>query len=866
MLILKQNEPVIFGELPKHVQEEITEIIGEQRNPDMEDLEGIVEENDELNYTARQLFRYIRNARENRRDRNEFYDQQRSPVISRLELVGYPMRATADAKSNHIHEMNENEIRPSATLLDEDNLQSAIESLNGYKDNDPAVPNHDPPFSEQDIQNMDKILRVLEGIDVDMEVQDVQVNIDRLADFFGDISAIDIVEGTTRTRFYEYWQRTNTKFRELVEAFTNMEQAWLEANTLRLGEEEERVIEVGQAGIEMNIPENIQDKIENIKQILEDEKLVLPNYIIQMPTISARAHEDEDKVKYLVTRYMQLLGEIDIPRRLKPYTREVGQQIRVEGAGYDEEGQEIDPHELAEIEPDAAIESEEERLESKAREQLEILGDLDEVDPYFAILLAKEPRLMKVNEELIEQAIREIKDMYTFDLERGQEIEERFDEHISKFMDIYRIANDVAERDVFFLHLTDDPTSVKAIQNAFKAVGKATVNVQYAHVGKPELHTQAMEYNKAIEYINNETNKVMNILSDMLEVTNTRLPLERARGGRRTPEGAEIQTPTFIERQPELGKVNEELMNALPLLMNSIEEYYITPLSSEMVILDDIPKFATSEGYRKVVAFLNKSFNALVVKTLLRDGIVTIRDKDIDKITKYFKELRKGTEIEYTDTLKTIASNALEGLLKLYGGLAGEKDEADNLILDILMDKYENLFGTILYDIALADIGEEEARKERWEGHVLLYYLERYEQEEQHIENLYTLLVDPQIKTFIGKTDSGTNKIKSAVERLKKELTRSEIKDLMRDIAKAMLESYDLLRLMNGGKIYKGSLDIDDYEEVDFVIRKIRDDSKVDIIVKEIETVLERSDSYDKIAKSIGISEELVYKIKGMFR
>ncbi len=81
-----------------------------------------------------------------------------------------------------------------------------------------------------------------------------------------------------------------------------------------------------------------------------------------------------------------------------------------------------------------------------------------------------------------------------------------------------------------------------------------------------------------------------------------------------------------------------------------------------------------------------------------------------------------------------------------------------------------------------------------------------------------------------------------------------------------MLNVYDTLRELNEMEIHKGYLEIDDFEDVDYVIKKIKDKDDLSILVKEIEEVLTKQESYDKIAKSMGLSEEIIYKIKGLFR
>ena len=867
MIILKALN---IEELSQELQNDIVDEIQEIKEFKLEDAKELLEEHDSK-LEHRELYNYIRNGQENRIVRNEFYHPTNSPVLVGFDLRNYP-RGNSNTRSDYLDGLPANQIRPTAAVFNQFKAAEIIDNIKEYLLNESWRPNHESPFNDQDLNIMRKLLKILESLDVDKEREGDEANTEILDKLFGNISAIEILDGQTRQKFYDYWKDTNKNYVKLVEAFNTMEQAWLSNFTMdRLATGS---ITLGAFG-QNEIPDDIKEQIENIRDELAEKETVIPNYIISMPVIASEANLDEDKIKYLITSYLEFIGESNIPIKLRPYSKRVEPNIKLEEEAHREEGDERETaQDRASVEDQTmrTIETEEQEAQDIAQRRLEQIENYDEVDPYFAILLAKNPKLIKVSENIITQAIEQITDLYEYEeSDVGSEIKQLHLKQIDKFMSLYKTAANIADNPPFYLHVTDNPDNVKAIETAFAIAKQQQIGIQSNRIGETNIDVKSLTYKNAVDYINEETIKLMTLLGEMIEVTNktTRLPLKRPKGGRIVAAGqSAFVNPSFIERSASRGEANKKLISAIPGVLNALQDYYFTPLGSEYVVFDDLPEFATSTAYRKTKVILDKSYNNLLVQSLVKDEIIVVRDKDFNKITAFFKELRKGSELEYNNLLEEKASLALNGLLKVYGGLYKEVDDEGASIRDIIIDKYETLFGAILYDLAEADLSPEELVEEKWEdeGHLLSHYRDKYNQEEYDIENLYTLLVDPTYETLIAKSDSESNHVIDAVKRLKNELTRSEIKDTMREISKAMLDTYDTLRMLLNKKVYKGSLDIDDYDEVDFVIRKIQNDNKVNIMVSEIESVLCKQESYEKIAKCVGFSEEIVYKIKGLFR
>jgi len=863
MIILKQFN---IENLSPEIQEQIEEEINELTLITKEDINELIEELD-IDIDSRALYRYIRNAQENRITRQEFYDP-RSTLMSRFDIPNYPTRNDTDARSKHIHSLKRSDIRPVAAILKPETLEQTITFLEESKENTPAISTgeQDKPFNEMDINNIDMLLNILNELDITATRSSSKVNIQNISKLFGDISDIELIEGPTREQFYEYWKGVDKKYKQLIDAFSSMEQAWL--STFTMDRLSGGTLTLGQGG-SSEVPQEIREQIEEINETLKANKVIIPNYIINMPIIKSPANTEEDKVKYLITSYLEFSGESNIPTKLKPYSKRTTSNIHLEESTK-EEGEEKElPQELASIPDSQTYESEEALSQSLAESRLSELESFDEVDPYFAILLAKHSKLIRIDENIIEKAVTEIVNLY--DYGDREEIQKLHLKHINRFMKLYKVADQIANQPPFYMHLIDDPSNVRAIEIALHTANKKEIGVQYVDIGDnaSNIQIKGLKYKSAVDFLNKETIKFMDTMYQMLEISSktTRLPLARPKGGQRQAPGTVAFTsPTFIEKPSQIGEVNVKLIKAIPNVLVALQDYYFAPLGSNQVALDDLPEFALSSSYNKVRVQLDKSYNNLLIKSLLKDEVVTLHARDVNKITRFFKELRKGTELDYSELFAEKASSALEGLLKLYGGLSKETNFDGDSILREIIDKYEILFGAILYDYAEADLNPENLENETWEGHKLSYYKQRYEQSDFDIENLYSLLVNPVYESLIAKAESENNHIIKAVKVLKNELNRSEVKDIVREIQKSMLNVYDTLRELNEMEIHKGYLEIDDFEDVDYVIKKIKDKDDLSILVKEIEEVLTKQESYDKIAKSMGLSEEIIYKIKGLFR
>ena len=81
-----------------------------------------------------------------------------------------------------------------------------------------------------------------------------------------------------------------------------------------------------------------------------------------------------------------------------------------------------------------------------------------------------------------------------------------------------------------------------------------------------------------------------------------------------------------------------------------------------------------------------------------------------------------------------------------------------------------------------------------------------------------------------------------------------------------MLEATDIIRKMRGEQIYKASLDISDIDDISFVVDVIEKENHIDLYGIDIYNIVKSQSSFNDIADKLGLSTEVVYKVKGLFR
>ena len=117
---------------------------------------------------------------------------------------------------------------------------------------------------------------------------------------------------------------------------------------------------------------------------------------------------------------------------------------------------------------------------------------------------------------------------------------------------------------------------------------------------------------------------------------------------------------------------------------------------------------------------------------------------------------------------------------------------------------------------------------------------------QQTLKNNYTL--DKELKRF-------------------QEITEREIDNmLLKELNNKLLIAHDEIRKMNNKHIYYSYCDTEDYNSVVDTIEIVKSTYNIDITATDINGIVNEFDSFDKISKQYGISSDVVYHVKSLYR
>ena len=376
----------------------------------------------------------------------------------------------------------------------------------------------------------------------------------------------------------------------------------------------------------------------------------------------------------------------------------------------------------------------------------------------------------------------------------------------------------------------------------------------------------------------------------------------------RSPKGAmstTYQAGEFVGRIS--GKVKDSIRQDLRELLEIIDEYYITPSYSGRLTVGEVD-FTKSRGAKLIASgssrlgvqnITGQAYSRLLDKTFI------IPPRAIDNIYKFLYEVTTGggnldrsliqkgeiaanslNEIFAGTTDSSIIAErnnnhiaAIIAYLFEESGKATGNAEVDAKI-DKLNDKVEKLKRRVKSnDLRLAQFEKEKnkilAQKDKildaykeeilgernFKGKSLVEREADYRREYQE-GKAFPLFALPSFIKMYEKDIARSPRTSKSLGRLRSLL--SEIEDLP-VVMKSLLKAHDVIRIMRNENIVLGyrPRNIIHYDEV---IEKLYVEQKVDLSHSEVEKIVREVNSFSDIAKSMGISEEVVYQVKAQFR
>ena len=710
------------------------------------------------------------------------------------------------------------------------------------------------PFSQEELDLIKGLIKLIQGIDEKKEYELKESEFKQLNLVAASLSQVQVMKVQEREKYYSYWKNIDDRFQGFHN-YLAMIQPAIQALAREVG------------GITITRDTPLTESEKDLGAALES--VVLPNYVLKVSKITREDYTDEAKKLKLTYNFLRAI-RAEIPDSLKVF-REVEEaegRVLAETQAepqFTEEGAPVQGGGGASVNENVQAE-----LTAKEKELAELLKKEDvSFDPLY-IILGIDKEVSDISPNVIEATKQEIKSIMRTNQESKYfaELDELLDEEIDMFLDQYKDATTAMTQDnQYYLPMMDDD----AIVDALTQLG-VEVEVE-ASTENFDITTRRMPYKEAVEYINAETKGFFKVLGRILQLSKGTIPIARRSV---TPKGASgqvkyeqmyMQGGESLELPIKVSEVDAERLQELDQLIKYLEEFYMEPLGSDYVLLGDVPEFFTSAQFRDIFTHL-KGTRKQQVKRALRQGYVPFVDsRDYGKIMDWLDLFKDPQSLYISDNLINTFEEALSSFVKFWEIVNNVAKETDEAPTEEITKEIKSVMGSMLYEIAFDSLGgdEEKVAKWKWRRQPLSYWKQQQDENNYTIENLLVLLEDPDWKIFIEDNMAKDKQLRRKHEALIGKLKKPIMK-MTGPITHAMLEATDMIRKMAGQRIYKSTLDISDIDDLSFVIDLVKKENKVDIYGVDIYNIVKSESSFNSLATNYGISQEVVYKIKGMFR
>ena len=585
--------------------------------------------------------------------------------------------------------------------------------------------------------------------------------------------------------------------------------------------------------------------------------LTLPNYIIKVSAVEVTTKSDEDLVGEVVSKFLKSVNR-EIPKKYKYLFTDLTEatSINVYGGDSAREG-DYDP---TEQEKDA-----EEREE--IIERLKRTSQTVQVDPLHAIMITKGILDGEYSDKIINAAREEIKEITSLgDLGIfAQEIEELINNEIEKYLDKLSKSEVIrkGEGGMYIMPIIDNPEVVNLLKN-----NAARYEVEY--IEKGEIKTESYtNYEEVVKFVNEKSVQFFCGLSELLEIkTGTTglldAPRRVAQHGKRGG-GSSLPYLGGITRRivPKIAEIDVERKLKFSSIIQVIEDYYNKPLTNpEMLFEDDRPSFYFDKCFKDFPEILESSATMLARKAIKMDAKPILEPIDYKNIKRLVDIIRRDQDVEYGPTLIRLFESASESYVNLWSGVSITSKEGTKPIRN-LTTKVDTVLGDVLYEIAKESLSENEIEGEVFADRPLKYWKEQQDNNNYQLDNPLILLESPEWKDTIETTT--VRGMKSNYRELISTLKQGSPK-LSGPITDALLQATDIIRKMSDKKTFYSNLDYGDINDISYAINVVHRNYNVDIYGIDIYNILKSQSSFNDISDKFGLSEDIVYTIKALFR
>jgi hypothetical protein len=576
------------------------------------------------------------------------------------------------------------------------------------------------------------------------------------------------------------------------------------------------------------------------------EAIRLPVYVLKFPQINVQQFGDNKTAVGVLNDFVSspdILGEV-----LTEY-RQLFEQGQ--GTGYDDEGRPMQYMDVDEV------------LDEIKEEK-----DVDkDGDPLFLLESVKESDFFVVDEVVEGLMVIKLADL-TGDRNYGAEIRKIIGELYNKFKEQVQLG--VINRDEYYLPVLD--SNIDIIKK-FRSLGRKTpLNFEYSYLeirfdnnlAKINFRTDdgMYSYEDICNIINKDAVDAFKTLSDMIE-KQPRTFMSR-KNVKALGYGG-VGTDYLSGKGANITGLREE-SSAISNFVKSIVRIIIKPLyideiNARFFFSKDLPEFIKSAGYTQIKDSVTKS----VGRQIRTMGVSVIGPDDLKYLNNFFKSVKRFSTASLA-SLRTNAINASDVLIKI-ANLASEtrKERTE------YSNRIRNAMGSILFNIYEAQGVDATTINTTFMNTPIKNFEGVSESDDLILSYLMELLSDPDFERYAireGKMQTNLMELRRTLNSgILTRLYDDEKKDKEKmSLSKSHTIATDMIRKSKGLRMYKAFMDINDIDDVDYVIDLIYKEDRVDIYAHDIETILTLNISNDTMASGVGLNPKVIYKIKGLFR
>lgn len=383
-----------------------------------------------------------------------------------------------------------------------------------------------------------------------------------------------------------------------------------------------------------------------------------------------------------------------------------------------------------------------------------------------------------------------------------------------------------------------------------------------------ENETIPSTYSRLMDYLNQSVIELFTAInSTMIQGRKTKFVANTATRessvmGRKSRQtlGSSKQSATIGAKYPSMaGSLATLKGNQYNDFLEFVYARYIVDMDARYLFNKDYPSYFSNGmviSFKSAYDTSKKKKGSVISQQVAKFPSTAIGEEQMQYLHDFLTSLRRGA----TSNISTLINNG-ENVIEIYlmlnlrpGQSRAEKSQLNKSIT--------NSIGRIIHDYA-AMRGEERLEKYVFSGKQIAKYAR--EEIDSDAMNILSELQNPDFIQTLNTDEKGL------IRHITNKLTSNFLVDILgnedTDIENSLMKAIDLVRQSNGLMVYKAHFDMANVEDVSTVSDLIKKEDRVDLYAQDMETILNsNTKTFKQLSTQLGVSEEVIYKVRGLFR